>query len=301
MYDIIGDVHGYATLLKKLLKKLGYKKKNGTYSHPFSTAVFVGDFINRGPEIRETLSIIRGMVEAGNATALLGNHELNALIRQLKDENGNHLIQKNISGYYKTVKAFWNDKEEWKSHRRWMRTLPLFFENEHFRVVHACWKDDNINFLREILPESGIKKSLLRKIYDEPGSREGRSVWQTTRGIQFTLPRDLGIRNFKGAYIRSYRMKWWEDPEGKTFNELSFESKMELPEYTIPPEIITETGRYDQEAQIVFFGHYCRGNGPFIIRKNICCVDSCVPGTKILTAYSWEGESELISTNLIQV
>ncbi len=301
MYDIIGDVHGYATLLKKLLKKLGYKKRNGTYSHPSSTAVFVGDFINRGPEIREALSIIRGMAEAGNATALLGNHELNALIRQLKDEYGNHLIQRNISGYYKTVKAFRDDKEEWKSHRKWMRTLPLFFENEHFRVVHACWKDENINFLKETLSESGIKKSLLRKIYDDPGSPEGRSVWQTTKGIYFTLPRDLSIRNSKGASIRSYRMKWWEDPEGKTFNELSFESKMELPEYTIPPEIIRETGRYDQDAPVVFFGHYCRGNGPFIVRKNICCVDSCVTGTKILTAYSWQGESELISTNLIQV
>lgn len=301
MYDIIGDVHGYATLLKKLLKRLGYKRKNGTYSHHFSKAVFVGDFINRGPEIRETLSIIRGMVEAGNACALLGNHELNALIRKLKDEKGDHLLQKNISGYYKTMKAFRNDKEEWKSHLRWMRTLPLFFENEHFRVVHACWKDENISFLRETLSAGKIKKSLLRKIYYEPGSQEGTSVWQTTKGIYYTLPPDLSIRNSKGASIRSYRMKWWEDPEGMTFNDLSFESKMELPEYTIPREIIPEMRRYDEAAPVVFFGHYCRGNGPFIIRKNICCVDSCVTGTHILTAYSWEGETELVSTNIIQV
>jgi hypothetical protein len=301
MYDIIGDVHGYASLLKKVLKKRGYKKKNGTYRHPSSTALFVGDFINRGPEIRETLAIIRSMVEAGNAYALLGNHELNALIRQLKDDKGMHLIQKNISGYYKTVKAFRNDKEEWKSHRRWMRTLPLFFENAHFRVVHAYWNDENIDFLRGVQAEGRIRKSLLRKIYDEPDSREGRSVWQTTKGIQYILPRDMSIRNAKGASVRSYRMRWWEDPHGKTFNALSFESKMTLPEYTIPPEILPDTKPYDPEAPLVFFGHYCRGKGPFLLGKNICCVDSCVTGTKILTAYAWEGETELIRKNLIQV
>ncbi|NEW83956.1 MAG: hypothetical protein GZ094_16535, partial [Mariniphaga sp.] len=60
-YDIIGDVHGFASLLKKLLKSMGYAKTNGTWQHPERTAIFIGDFINRGPEIRETIQIIRTM------------------------------------------------------------------------------------------------------------------------------------------------------------------------------------------------------------------------------------------------
>lgn len=36
---------------------------------------FVGDFLDRGPEIRETLRLVRGMLEAGSALAVLGNHE----------------------------------------------------------------------------------------------------------------------------------------------------------------------------------------------------------------------------------
>ena len=44
MYDIIGDVHGYAAQLKKLLIEMGYQKTNGSYSHPTRKAIFVGRF-----------------------------------------------------------------------------------------------------------------------------------------------------------------------------------------------------------------------------------------------------------------
>lgn len=56
-YDIIGDIHGHADELIRLLDKLGYKKSNGYYRHPVTErkAIFVGDFIDRGPKIRETL------------------------------------------------------------------------------------------------------------------------------------------------------------------------------------------------------------------------------------------------------
>jgi len=41
--------------------------------------VFVGDFIDRGPKIRETLHLVRDMVESGNALSVMGNHEFNAI------------------------------------------------------------------------------------------------------------------------------------------------------------------------------------------------------------------------------
>jgi hypothetical protein len=78
-YDIIGDVHGYATILEKLLKELGYKKKGGTYHHRSRQAVIVGDIIDRGPQIREALHIVKRMVVEGSALMVLGNHEFNAI------------------------------------------------------------------------------------------------------------------------------------------------------------------------------------------------------------------------------
>lgn len=41
--------------------------------------IFLGDFIDRGPKIRETLQIVRAMVDAGTALAVMGNHEYNAI------------------------------------------------------------------------------------------------------------------------------------------------------------------------------------------------------------------------------
>ena len=65
MIDFIGDIHGYADQLTALLEKMGYSVKYGIYSHPTRKVVFIGDYIDRGPKIRETLMIVRNMVESG--------------------------------------------------------------------------------------------------------------------------------------------------------------------------------------------------------------------------------------------
>ncbi len=303
MYDIISDVHGYAKLLKKLLAGLGYSQKRGSFSHPEKKAVFVGDFINRGPHIRETLRIIRGMVENGNAYAVLGNHEINAITYHLKDEKGMHLIpklNKNNLSLIKTLQQFHPYPEEWRSYRKWLRTLPLFLELDGIRIVHACWMDKSIKIIREELNEAkAIKKSIFRGIYTNPDSELAQSIWQTTRGIDLKLPNDLRIRDNHGIVKRSFRMKWWDVPVGKTFRELSFENRSKLPRYTVPPEIIPDFVPYPDDAPIVFFGHYCKALGPHIIKHNVCCVDSCVAGSKSLTAYSWSGEKKLKPKHLV--
>ena len=78
-YDIIGDIHGHADELVALLKLLDYELANGVYRHPSRKVIFVGDFIDRGPKIRETLQLVRSMHEAGSALAVMGNHEFNAI------------------------------------------------------------------------------------------------------------------------------------------------------------------------------------------------------------------------------
>ncbi|MCC6845739.1 MAG: metallophosphoesterase [Bacteroidetes bacterium] len=46
--------------------------------------MFIGDYIDRRPQIPETLTIIKSMVKKGNAIALTGNHEYNALCFHIK-------------------------------------------------------------------------------------------------------------------------------------------------------------------------------------------------------------------------
>lgn len=62
MTDLIGDVHGHADKLEALLQKLGYTKQRNYYAHPERKVVFVGDYIDRGPKIPETLEIVKSMV-----------------------------------------------------------------------------------------------------------------------------------------------------------------------------------------------------------------------------------------------
>ncbi len=304
MYDIIGDVHGYATLLKKLLLQMGYSKTESGYFHPSRKAIFVGDFVNRGPEIRKTVRIIRKMVENGNGLAIIGNHEINAITYYLKDKDGLPLIKspgKNFLALYKTINQFSEFAEEWKSHRKWMSELPLFLDLGKIRIVHACWSETAIELIKIAESEGKSRNGIFRKMYKKPKFPLSKSVLTLTKGIDYKMPGDLKVINNKGVSPQSFRMRWWEDPEGKTFEEMSFDSKFALPQYEIPKQIAPQNTPYPEDAPMVFFGHYCRHEGPFIIKPNLCCVDSCVAGTRILTAYRWNGEKVLDLNNLVQV
>lgn len=303
MYDIIGDVHGYADQLKKLLLNMGYTLSNGTYSHPERKAVFVGDLINRGPKIRETVAIVRKMVESGSAFAILGNHELYAILYYLKDAEGKYLkkrIQKYQMQINQTLSEFASNKADLKSHLKWFRTLPLFLDLGNIRIVHACWDDTNISSLQERLTEPKISKTILREIAMNE-TPFARSFWETVKGVDFQIPRNLLVFDDEGRPHRSFRMKWWENPEGKTFKEISMESRFELPAYTIPKEIVSYRSPYSIQNPIVFFGHYSLVDNPGILSDNICCVDSGVSRSGKLLAYRWNGEDKLQKSNFITV
>src|SRR5512133_627296 len=164
-YDIIGDVHGHATVLKKLLKTMGYAKTNGTWKHPDRTAIFIGDFINRGPEIRETFQIVRQMTEAGSALTILGNHEYSAVLYHIKDSSGMYLsrhIAGNRRQIQSTLTAFKGFDDEWRDNLKWLRTLPFFIDLGEIRIVHAYWNDEDMNYLKSFLPDGRLKRSFLR-------------------------------------------------------------------------------------------------------------------------------------------
>jgi len=302
MYDIIGDVHGEADKLKQLLTEIGYEKKDGSFSHPERKAIFVGDFINRGSKIRETIQIIRAMVENRNAFAVLGNHELNAIFYHLKDDLGKYYKRR---GKYRlsldqTLTEFANYKDEYKDHLKWMRTLPLFLDLGDIRVVHACWKNENIELIKTHFNEDRIKKSKLREIF-ETNVIVADSIWETCKGVDFKLPKDLLVFDSSGQPHRSFRSKWWVNPEGKTFKQISLESRFKLPKYTVPKEIIQFAEPYPDNAPIVFFGHYCLNSKTGIFADNICCVDSCVSRTRKLMVYRWSGEKKLDKNNIFKI
>ena len=89
-FDIVGDVHGCASELRTLLADLGWQLEIDDAgraigaSHPERrTAVFVGDLVDRGPDTPGVLRLVMGMVAAGTALCVSGNHEAK-LVRALK-------------------------------------------------------------------------------------------------------------------------------------------------------------------------------------------------------------------------
>ncbi|WP_378738533.1 polynucleotide kinase-phosphatase [Nocardia brasiliensis] len=88
-FDVIGDVHGCRAELETLLGELGYVLDRDDTGraicarHPAGrTAVFVGDLVDRGPDTPGVLRLVMGMVAAGTALCVTGNHE-NKLVRAL--------------------------------------------------------------------------------------------------------------------------------------------------------------------------------------------------------------------------
>jgi len=78
-FDIIGDLHGCVRELELLLAALGYTRPSSRrpFHHPGGRrAVFVGDFVDRGPQIVAASRIVMDMCEAGTALAVAGNHDV---------------------------------------------------------------------------------------------------------------------------------------------------------------------------------------------------------------------------------
>lgn len=90
-FDIIGDVHGCFDELRALLMQLGYELSAGpepsggfTARHPAGRkAVFLGDLVDRGPDVPAVLRLTMNMVESGAALAVPGNHDVK-LLRKLR-------------------------------------------------------------------------------------------------------------------------------------------------------------------------------------------------------------------------
>ncbi len=91
-FDVIGDIHGCRTELEALLSQLGYTvtrddegRASGAH-HDERRAVFVGDLVDRGPDTPGVLRLVMGMVAAGDAFCVPGNHE-NKLLRAMRGRN----------------------------------------------------------------------------------------------------------------------------------------------------------------------------------------------------------------------
>jgi protein phosphatase len=90
-FDIIGDVHGCLDELLELLGRLGYQVQptaDGFQVQPPAgrMALFLGDLVDRGPQVTGVLKLVMGMAAAGSALCVPGNHDMK-LVRKLRGKD----------------------------------------------------------------------------------------------------------------------------------------------------------------------------------------------------------------------
>jgi serine/threonine protein phosphatase 1 len=169
---VIGDIHGERVLLDALLARL-------PFIAPDDSLVFVGDYLDRGPDARGVIERLRRLPEqtAGRVVTLRGNHE-DALLRSLDDGDPSFLMPPG-NGVAATFRSFTDrppptgdglveaddfalffDVAKWLPPPvvRWMRELPLWWRDAHATYVHAGLEGEGAVWSP---PETSAAKSLL--------------------------------------------------------------------------------------------------------------------------------------------
>lgn len=306
--DLIGDIHGHVEPLRALLDQLGYRAQGKYgYHHPNRQVVFLGDFIDRGPGQREVINIARSMVEDGNARAVMGNHEFNALAYHTPDprHSGEFLRRrtvKNTEQHQAFLDEYALGSRELADTLSWFRTLPLWLDLGEIRIVHATWDADAIALLQRLSPEHLVTEALL-----EEGSRVGSDAFNALetllKGMEAELPSDISYRDSSGHSRRHARLKWWQHPEQESWRTMALVPDKsilaQLPDTPLPADIRTGYGASEQP---VFFGHYWFSGTPRLQAHNVACLDYSVarPGGK-LVAYRWDGEPTLDASRFVWV
>src|SRR5690606_27149293 len=132
----------------RLLKQLGYDADGG---HPQDRKlIFVGDLIDRGPDSHGVVKLVQKLVESGNAHCILGNHEINLLIDDVKDGSGwffDERHQQDLKNYapFRRTPA-----EQRQAFKDFLGSLPVALVRSDIRIVHAAWTTSAIEAIESV-------------------------------------------------------------------------------------------------------------------------------------------------------
>ena len=311
MYDLIGDIHGYAAALTDLLRRLGYAERDGAWCHPERQVIFLGDFVDRGPSQRETLAIVRRMMDAGQAQAVMGNHEYNAVAWASADPAypGGHLRPHSTKNRQQH-QAFLTQLEEGSAAHRdaieWFKRLPLYLDLDGLRVVHACWHPA---YLAQLQPYLDDRQRILPDAWpalSATGSPAYQALETVLKGLELPLPEGVRYADKDGHLRDHIRTRWWS--EQLTYRDLAMAPAAiiaSLPHTAVPEHVLPG---YDGNKPL-FVGHYWLSGTPAPLSRYIACLDYSIAandpvtgrGPGKLCAYRWQGERELTAEHFVWV
>jgi serine/threonine protein phosphatase 1 len=125
----VGDIHGCRDKLERLLDKIDWRPENR------EELVFLGDYIDRGPDSFEVVDIVRSLKEERprEVVALKGNHE-QMFVNFI---TGEEPISLSHNGTKHTIVSYDQHRPFPVSHFMFFLKLDLFYETETHIFVHA--------------------------------------------------------------------------------------------------------------------------------------------------------------------
>lgn len=306
MIDIIPDIHADIERLTGTLSHLGYRETDQCWTHPERRiAAFLGDFIDMGKNNAAVLSLVRAMQDRGQAIAIMGNHELNALLYHEPGENPDGTADgymrahnaKNTPQHRTFLDEFPLRHPRTRDVLDWFLTLPVFLDLPGLRLVHACWDEEHIETIRERNPDGRLQRADLQELaFEIQATPFAEAVLTTLKGPEAELPSPYRFRDIKNHERTAVRLNWWQ-PGAGTWRAaaLSVPDPNGLPD--TPVSDVMKVNFYGIDQKPVFFGHYKRLGQPALETSNALCLDyhhqPC--------AYRWDGETSLSNERLISI
>lgn len=129
----IGDIHGCAKTLDALLDRLELTSDDHL--------IFVGDYIDRGPDSKGVIDRLIALKEEHECTFLRGNHE--ALMLGYFDMGAFNLWR--VNGGIQTLQSYVDGDSEIEipeEHTQFVRDTEMYYETDDFLFIHAGLKPD---------------------------------------------------------------------------------------------------------------------------------------------------------------
>ena len=201
-YDVIGDVHGCYDELCELLDKIGESSER--------KLIFVGDLVDRGPKQKESVTLVRKLVEQNKALCIMGNHEYNAILKRMNLRLKKDLFALPFCDFVDSDRDFYYDAIEW------MKTLPLWLDLPSLGVVHACWNSRLMRILASYLDsERRVKNDSF--FVDSSKEASGCTITKIAdaaeiilKGSELILPEGEFFVDKDGKKRKEIRYKWWQ-------------------------------------------------------------------------------------------
>lgn len=311
MFDLIGDIHGHANPLKKLLEKLGYENNGKFWNHPTRKVIFLGDFIDRGPDQIESVQIAKSMVENNAALAVMGNHEFNAVAYATPDPlKEGEFLRRHSDKNHNQHAVFLEQVGECSAlHHEfieWFKTLPIFLDLDGLRVIHACWDNKSLEVLKLFTNDNNTIKESAWGELTQKGTEAFEAIETLIKGLEVPLPNGIEFYDKDKNPRSNIRIRWWES------NQLTYRDLAIVPDDVIdliPHDPVAEDLLLGYEGdKPLFLGHYWLTGTPKPRTDHIAILDYSIAAQHTssihkgkLCAYRWDGEAVLSENNFIWV